>query len=476
MKKNKGFSCVISLLLVALTFLTPVFAVTEPTAAVEKEYQDLLAYGCYSADAREAFLGKDQLVKNAKSVFLYELNTQTLMHAWEPDLQLPPSSFVKIMTAIIAIENGDLDSIVTVTESALADLPASAVSVKLQVNEVITLRDLLYCMTVGSGNDAAAVIAQHIGGSQTKFVGLMNQRASDLGCDATHFTNSHGLHDPQQVTTARDTAKILAYAMKNETFRTIFTTAEYTVPETNKSPERELITGNYMMSMEEVEIYFDERVIGGRTGVANDRTRCLATVAKSGSMELLCIVMGSASVYEDGGSRIRSYGGYNETKELLDRGFTGFTASQILYDGQALIQYEVPNADDLLTLGPYSQVSSVLPDNATLADISFRYDKDENQLRAPISAGEKVCSVEVWYGNLLLAETDLYAMNDIREQQIISLYEKPSSGIPAVVIVAVVIILLAAVVFVLLRAGALQRLFFPLRKKALRRNRRKRHG
>lgn len=476
MKKSKRFLWVIIIFLMTFMLVTPVFAETEPTASIEEERNDQTVYGCFSADATNAFLGGEQLVKNAKSIFLYELNTQTLMYAWEPDLPLPPSSFVKIMTAIIAIENGDLDGVVTVTESALADLPASAVSVKLQVNEVITLRDLLYCMSVGSGNDAAAVIAHHIGGNQTKFVEKMNQLASDLGCNATHFTNPHGLHDPQQVTTARDTAKILAYAMKNDMFRTIFTTAEYAVPATNKSAERYLITGNYMMSMEEVEIYFDERVTGGRTGVANDRTRCLATVAKSGSMELLCVVMGSASIYEEGGSRIRSYGGYNETKELLDRGFTGFCASQILYDGQALTQYDLPNADDLLTLGPHSQVSSVLPDNVTLADISFRYSIDGSQLRAPISAGDKVCSVEVWYGNLLLAETDLFALNDVREQSVITLHEKTSSGIPAAVIAVIVVALLVVAVLVLLRFGILQRLFLRLRKNTLKYKRRKRHG
>ena len=473
MKKSKGFLCFISILLLLSLLTLPVLAQTEPSTVPDEESSDLSSRGCFSADAKEAFLGDGQLVKNAESAFLYELNTQTLMYAWQPDLALSPSSFAKILTAIVAIEHGDLNSAVTVTESALADLPGSAVSVDLQINEVLTLNDLLYCMIVGSGNDAAAVIAQHIGGSQAGFAELMNHLASNIGCTGSHFTNPHGLHDPQQVTTARDTVKILAYAMQNETFRTIFSTSEFTVPATNKSQERNLLTGNYMMSMEEVEIYFDERVVGGRTGVANDRTRCLATVARSGSMELLCVVMGSASVYEEGGSRIRSYGGYNETKTLLDVGFTGYTASRILYDGQALMQYDVVNGDSFLTVGPHSSVLSVLPDNATLDDITFRYSNDSGQLRAPISVGDKVSTVEVWFGDLLLGTTDLYAMNDVRDQSVIMLCEKEKSYIWVIVVILVTVVVLAAVAVFLWRSGIGRKYLYRFRRKRLKRNRRR---
>lgn len=473
MKNNSRFLCFISIFLVISMLVTPVFGQTDPTYDTAPESEDLSVYGCFSTDATDSFLGSDQLIKNAKSVFLYELNTQTLMYAWQPDVALPPSSFVKILTAIIAIENGNLDSAVTVTESALADLPASAVSVDLLANEVLTLRDLLYCMLVGSANDAAAVIAQYIAGSQTAFTEMMNAFAKELGCTGSNFTNPHGLHDPQQMTTARDTAKILEYAMKNETFRTVFGATEYTVAATNKSPERYLVTGNYMMSTEEVEIYIDERVTGGRTGVANDSTRCLATVAKSGTMELMCIVMGAASVYEQGGNRIRSYGGYNETKSLLDTGFTGNSVFQILYDGQALLQYDIENADALLTVGPHANVSTVLPENVTMADLSLRYSEDGSKLRAPIAAGDKVCSVEIWHQGLRLAATDLYAMNNVRDRSVVSEYEPEDGSLWACIAVIVLLALVIAAFVFMFATRRGRRVLQRLRRLRAKRKRRK---
>ena len=471
--KHKGrYIRFITAVLVLSMLIIPVFGESEPTFDPGNESETVVTFGCFTTDATDSFLGTDQLVKNAKSVFLYELNTQTLMHAWQADDPLPPSSFVKILTAIIAIENGTLDSAVTVTESALTDLPASAVSVDLIANEVLMLEDLLYCLLVGSANDAAVVIAQYVAGSQTAFAEKMNDFAEKLGCTGSHFTNPHGLHDPQQLTTARDTAKILEYAMKNEIFRKIFSATEHTVAATNKSPERYLVTGNYMMSTDEVEIYFDERVTGGRTGVANDSTRSLATVAKSGTMELMCVVMGAASVYEEGGSRIRSFGGYNETKTLLDKGFEGNSAYQILFDGQALLQYDVENADTLLTVGPHANVSTVLPKDVTLADLTLRYSEDGSHLHAPIAAGEKVSSVEILYQGLLLSATDLFAMNDVRAMSVISEYEPENGSLWAAVLVVVAVLVIFAVVFLLwTRPG--RRLVQRMRRSKLKRKRRK---
>ena len=144
MKKSTGFLSIIVTILILSLLPVGVFGETEPTETIPF-IEDAAVYGCYSTDAQDAFLGDTQLIKNAKSVFLYELNTRTLMYAWEPDLQLPPSSFVKILTAIIAIENSNMDSAVTVTESALSELPASAVSVDLVINEVMPLHACWFC-------------------------------------------------------------------------------------------------------------------------------------------------------------------------------------------------------------------------------------------------------------------------------------------------------------------------------------------
>ena len=381
---------------------------TEQTIAAAVEENDNLG-----VDSAVPLLGSSQLVENVKAAFLFELTSDTLMYAYNADAQMYPSSFVKILTALIAIEEGNLNDVVVATEEVLATVPYDAVSSDIQIGEELTLEQLIYCMMVGSGNDAAAVIASHISGSQELFVQKMNEYAHELGCTGTQFMNVHGLHHEDQYTTARDMAKILRQAMKNESFVTVFSTVNYTIPATNKSAARDLVTGNFMLNTSSMEIYYDARVAGGRTGVASDRTRCLATSAAGNGLELISIVFGAEDVVEDDGYTITSYGGYKETTELLNMCLDGYKAVQVLFPNQAVTQVDVVDGENNVVLGSDKAVSAVLPADVGLEDLSFKYGKT-GQLRAPIALGERISNVEVWYGATCVAKGDLYAMNSVR--------------------------------------------------------------
>ena len=417
----RGFALLLTL---ALLFL-PVSAVemtttteqTEETAYLEPTVADEtsgLHTGCYSVDATTSMHGTGEIIKNAKSVFLYEVNTQTLMYALNPDMPLDPSSLVKIMTGLIALEKGNLTEEIMVKQSVLDLLPRGAVSADLQAGEYITLENLLYCMIVGSANDACVVIADHIAGSQEAFVALMNQRASELGCTATNFTNTHGIYSASQTMSARDVAKVLSAAIASDDFNTIFNTVHYTVPATNKSAERNISSNNFLCNNEDMQIYYDSRVKGGRAGVGGDGTRAIAVTAEDGGMRLISVLMGAESVIEEDGRTIRIYGGFPETKALLDAGFSGYKSAQILFDGQALVSWDVAAGENAVTAGPKSSVYSVLPADIQMENLDFKYDIPEGQLQAPISAGDRLCAVEIWYGNICVAKTDVYAMNDVR--------------------------------------------------------------
>ena len=180
----------------------------------------------------------------------------------------------------VMFENGDIETVVTVREDVLSTVPYDAVSADLTAGEEMTLGDLIGCMLVGSANDAAAVIAENLAGSQAAFVARMNLRAQELGCTGTQFTNVHGLHDKEQYTTARDIARILAKAVENEAFCDAFGAVYYTVEPTNKADVRYLSTENYMMNDDMDVNYYDTRVTGSRTGVNNDYTRNVASVAE----------------------------------------------------------------------------------------------------------------------------------------------------------------------------------------------------
>ena len=365
---------------------------------------------CHSLDAGNTQLGAQKLIENAKSAVLYEATSDTLMYTLNADERMYPASLVKILTALIAVEKGELSDSVTVKEGAISSLPNDAVSADLVAGEQITLEDLIYCLLVGSANDAAAVIAEHISGSQNAFVQLMNQYAHELGCTGTQFTNAHGLHNEDQYTTARDCARILNAAMKNEVFRSIFTAVKHTVPATNKSEERNLGSNNSLMDPSS-KLYYDPRVIGGRTGVTEDGRRCIAAAAENNGMLLICVVMGSETTYQEDGYSAITVGGYHETTALMDAGFNGYKSAQILFANQALRQCDVVDGDSDVVLGSKVSVSAVLPETASAAELSLRF--ADAQLRAPVEAGQQISSVQVWYGNMCVAEADLYAMNAV---------------------------------------------------------------
>lgn len=427
-------------------------------------------------DAVMPLLGSAQVTENAKSVFLYEISSDTLMYAWNPDLQMFPSSFVKILTALIAIEKGNLTDVITVKESVLSTVSYDAVSADLQPDEQLTLEALLYCMMVGSANDAAAVIADYISGSQEAFVEEMNVTAKALGCTNSQFKNPHGLHHEEQLTTARDMARILSVALKNETFRTIFSTIRYSIPATNKHEIRDLATGNFLMNTDEMEIYFDSRVTGGRTGVAQDGTRCLAVSAKGNGLDLISIVMGAEDVVQEDGYTTTIYGGYKETTQLLDLGLTDYKAVIVLCENQPVNQCDVLDGTNQVVLGSQVSVSAVIPANVGLDDLSFRY-TDYGEIRAPIAMGDALSKVEVWYGNTRVAAADLYAMNSVNsvtQMQAIANQENGSDTAKVILIILGVVVTVAVLGLVVIRIlPNLRRFLKKRRMKRYRRSRRR---
>ena len=187
-----------------------------------------------------------------------------------------PASLTKIMTCLIALENGNLSDVVTVSESALADLDEDSSVAGLVVGEQMTLENLLYCMMVVSGNDACNVIAEHVAGSVTDFVRMMNQRAYELGCTNTHFNNPHGLHDESHYTTARDLAIITQAALKSENFRQIVDTYEYKLPDDNMRQNiPKLKTTNMLIYQSMSNSLYYPRAHGIKTGYTSQAGRCV---------------------------------------------------------------------------------------------------------------------------------------------------------------------------------------------------------
>lgn len=419
MKKLCRFALFLLVIAMVAGLCIPAFADETPALSVSS--------GCVTLDAASCLSGGDQLLDTAKAVILYEMDSQTLVYAWNPDQKLDPSGMNKLMTALLALEKGNPDAVVTVSRSALDSVAIGSVSAGLKVGEEISLRDLLYCMMVGSANDAAAVIAEHIGTSQGAFVGLMNERAKELGCQNTQFMNANGLSHDDQYSTARDLAKITEVALQNELFVELFSAEKYTVPATNKSEERNIVTTNYLMSKETVKNQFDQRVTGGKTGALSTTDRSLISIAESSGRRYLSVVMSAQGTVTADGLSVKTFGSFEETRALLDHGFGNYAVRQVLDQNQIMGQFAVSGGENDVVGCPAQGVSVTLPKDAVASDVTYKAAASNNLLTAPIRKGQVIGTVEVWYKNLCVGQCDMIAMHGVDQPGVNNVSLKPTA-------------------------------------------------
>src|SRR5579885_66105 len=211
-----------------------------------------------------------------EAAFVYDPDLGLTYFAKNADLELPQASCTKIMTALLAVEHGNLDQVITVGTDAQALVRPDSSYMGLSAGEKLTLRDLLYGLLLPSGNDAAVAIADAIGGNVPNFVAMMNQRAQQLGLTHTHFMNPHGLGEPNHYTTARDLAVLAAAAMKNPILVQITSTKEYTIPKTSTHKAYDLMTGDDLIPGARAPY---PGAIGVKPGYTGDAGYCQAFAA-----------------------------------------------------------------------------------------------------------------------------------------------------------------------------------------------------
>jgi len=436
MKKTNNLCLLLILILLFQLICVPVFAAettdpsvpeTEAIAAMEdaidpSEIPEVefgsasVNNGCRTINGINPMAGSERLLDTAQAAFVYEVNTQTVIYGYNPDSRLYPGSLAKILTALVALENGNMDDPVTFSTQWNSSLPLRAQVANLKEGEELTLGDLLYWMMLESANDAALNIAGHIGGTQAAFVEMMNQKAAQLGCTGSHFTNAHGLDDDEQYTTARDITKIVQAAIQNETFKTIFGSLTYQMPATNKVEEtRKVETDNHMMYQMILSKFFDDRVTGGKTSSTAESGSSLVCTAESKGMNLILVVMGAERRYYDNGN-VDYYGNFDEMVGLLEYTFPNYKIARVLYPDMALTQFPVLGGECEVVAQPDIAVNSVVPVNCSLDNLIFRYSVDGGGLKAPIEIGQKIGTVQVWYRTSCVTESEVYAMNSVRSE------------------------------------------------------------
>lgn len=316
-----------------------------------------------------------------------------------------PASITKILTALIVIENCDLDDVVTYSHNAVYNVEAGSSSAGLDEGDQLTVRDSLYAMLLKSANEAANALAEHTAGSIEAFAAMMNAKAVSLGCTDSHFNNPSGLNDPEHYTSAYDMALIAQAAFQNETFVEIDSTLYYDIPPTKRNPEGIRVYPGHRMLKKNMSQYYPG-IIGGKTGYTSLAGNTLVTCAERDGMKLVAVVLNGHQTH------------YTDTKALLDFGFRNF---------QSL------NAADYDTT--YSSVANDMTiAGLPTANLSVLHVKDDCRVTLPIDAAFSDAVSSISYELPAGAPTDAVALitYSYDDRRIGSTYLMRSSGSPAV--------------------------------------------
>lgn len=253
---------------------------------------------------------------SAESAILIEAQSGDVLYEKDADTRRGLASTTKIMTALIAIENCDLDKIVEVSPMAVGIEGSSAY---LYAGEKITMESLLYALLLQSANDAAAAIAYEVGGGIDGFCAMMNEKAESLGLVNTHFSNPHGLDDEMHYTTARELAMIARAAMENETFCQVVSTVKKAVPMEDGGATRVFINHNRLLRC------YDD-IVGVKTGYTKKCGRTLVSASDKDGMKFIAVTLCDGDDWRDHRA-LHDYGqSLYERVKLIGRG-EGFEVS-----------------------------------------------------------------------------------------------------------------------------------------------------
>ncbi len=332
---------------------------------------------------------------------------ETLVYAKNERAKVYPASLTKVMTVLLAVEaveNGSvsLKDMVTAQPGFDFDMLIGGTTANIVTGETMSLENLLYCAMIASANEACNVIAQHISGSVSEFVDLMNRRAEELGCADTHFVNTHGLPNANHYTTAWDFSRILREAAGHDLFMKICSTLKYTVPDTNLSAERRLENTNSLINPTNSLYPGDwgyEYARGVKTGHTSDAGYCLASTAEKDGVRLLSVVMNCQAYQQDDGSWY--YGHFNDTRTLFRWAFENYSYQEIVRSSEIVgeVEVEMGSDADTVSVRPSTTITAYLPNDVDPASFERNivlYPVQEGKpLMAPVEAGQMVGEISV---------------------------------------------------------------------------------
>lgn len=285
----------------------------------------------------------------SEAAILIEKETGKILYEKNINEKMYPASTTKILTAIIAIENCDLNEQAIASKEAVRSVKTGYSTAAIQIGEAFTVEELLKVLMVHSANEAGNILAEHIAGSVEEFAKLMNIKAREIGCENSNFVNPHGAHEDNHYTTAHDLALIGRYAMQNEMFRKIVSTMECSLPNTEywteddslKYGERKFYNTNDLMLSNSK--YYYPYVNGIKSGYTTPAKNCLVTGSNRYGFELIAVVLHAETTMN--GESARNV----DTINLLDYGYSNFNKEDIIAEYELKQENEQKHVTGIVT-------------------------------------------------------------------------------------------------------------------------------
>ena len=366
-------------------------------AAAVLNYFVLCSYGEKTVEAD---------IRSAKAAILVETTTGQVLCGYNENLRLPIASVTKIMTLLLAAEKME-EGALSFEENAVCSEHAASMDgsvIWLEAGETMSVGDIVKSVVISSANDACVVLAEHIAGSEEEFVGMMNERADQLGMTGTHFSNCVGYDDKDHYSTARDISVMAAELKKYDYFDDYFLTRLDSV-RTGTTRETQLLNTNKLINSY-------SGITGLKTGTTDGAGCCFVGTAKRGDMELAAVVLGCGS----DGDRFAA------AENLLDCGFNDFEKITPHPDTAELIEIPVENGIKKGVDTRYSDISAVILPKGGGSSIKYHYSRT-GSVSAPVQQGQVLGFVTMTSGDEVVATAKIIAAESIEEMDIKSCLE-----------------------------------------------------
>lgn len=342
--------------------------------------------------------GNTDLGLNAKSAILMEESTGNILYESNPDERLPIASVTKVMTMLLIMEAVDsgkisLDDMVTVSENAMS---YGGSTMFLETGEQLTVNDMLKGIAVASANDGCVAMAEHLAGSESAFVDMMNEKAKELGMENTHFMNTNGLDEDDHYSSARDVAIMSRELMKHET---IFNYTSIWMDT--------LRGGKFQLANTNKLIRFYDGANGLKTGSTSKALCCLSAAAKRNDMQLIAVVLGAPTSAER----------FASAKSLLDYGFANYAVNTQITAGDEVQKIAVEKGVDKEVDVVAGDSCSTLVKKGQEDNITKEIKIDET-ITAPIEAGQKIGTMTISRDGEVIADIDLNASSTVEKKGI----------------------------------------------------------